>query len=112
MVTIEIVRKWALSFPDVEEKMHFEKPSFRVRNKIFATLWVPENRAVLKLSEEDQSVFTSYRDHIFSAVPGAWGRKGWTMVELKKVRQDMFRDALKQSYKIVAPKSLIGKIGG
>ena len=38
MVNESIVRELALSFPEVTESAHFEKPSFRVRNKIFATL--------------------------------------------------------------------------
>lgn len=104
MVTLEEVRKFALSFPETEEKLHFEKPSFRIRNKIFATIWVPENRAMLKLSLVDQSVFCDYDNDIFFRVPGGWGRMGATMVELSKVRKDMFRDALGLAYKEALPK--------
>jgi predicted DNA-binding protein (MmcQ/YjbR family) len=104
VVTIAEVRKLALSLPDTEEKLHFEKPSFRVKGKIFATLWVPENRAVVMLTAVDQSVFCDYDRNIFFPVPGAWGKQGCTMVELRKVRKDMFRDALKLSYTRVASK--------
>ena len=48
------VRKLALALPEAEEQAHFDKPSFRVRGKIFATLWEKEKRAVLKLSLEEQ----------------------------------------------------------
>lgn len=37
MVSIEAFRKLALSFPEVTEEPHFEKTSFRVKGKIFAT---------------------------------------------------------------------------
>ncbi len=104
MVTIESFRTLALSFPDSEEKPHFELQSFRVKGKIFATLWLKENRAMLKLSLVDQSLFCSYDSTIFFPVPGGWGKKGATFVELKKVRKDMFKDALTTAYNGVANK--------
>ena len=105
MVNIETFRKLALSLPDTEEQPHFHLASFRVKKKIFATLWEKENRAVLKLSLIDQSVFCSYDRTVFFPVPGAWGKKGATFVELKKVRKDMFRDALTTAYNLVAAKT-------
>lgn len=107
MVDIETVRKLALSFPATVEQDHWGRPSFRVKKKIFATLWPVEKRAVLKLSPIDQSVFTEYNPKIFYPIPNAWGKQGWTFVELKKVRKDMFSDALNLAWKEVAPKSLL-----
>jgi hypothetical protein len=37
VVTIEQFRLWALSFPEATEELHFEKTSFRIKKKIFAT---------------------------------------------------------------------------
>jgi hypothetical protein len=51
MVSIETFRKLALSFPEATEEPHFEKSSFRIRKKIFATFDEKNNRAVLKLNE-------------------------------------------------------------
>lgn len=98
MVNIETFRKLALSFPNAEEKPHFHLASFRVKKKIFTTLWEKENRAMLKLSLADQSVFCSYDTTIFFPVPGGWGAKGATFVELNKVRKDMLKDALTTAY--------------
>ena len=105
MVAIETFRTMALSFPGAEEKPHFHLTSFRVKGKIFATLWLKENRAMLKLTPVDQSVFCSYNPEIFFPVPGGWGKKGATFVELKKVRKDIFKDALTTAYNGVATKS-------
>jgi hypothetical protein len=58
MVTIDTHRKLALSFPEVTEKPHFEKTSFRVKKKIFATYDDKLQRACIKLSEIDQNVFS------------------------------------------------------
>ena len=104
MVNIETFRELALSFPDTVELPHFDLTSFRVKKKIFATFWPKENRAMLKLPLIDQSVFCSYDKAIFFPVPGGWGRKGATFVELKKVKKDIFKDALTIAYNGVAPK--------
>ncbi len=104
MVDINYFRTLALSFPDTEEKPHFDIPSFRHKGKIFATYWVKENRAMLKLSLIDQSVFCAFDNAVFFPVEGAWGKQGATLVELKKVRKDMFKDALTLAYKGVSEK--------
>ncbi|HYC84167.1 MAG TPA: MmcQ/YjbR family DNA-binding protein [Chryseosolibacter sp.] len=110
MITANQVRDLALALAGAEEKPHFEKASFRVKGKIFCTLSVRENRAVLKLTLIDQSVFCDFKTKAFFPVPGAWGKKGWTFVDLGKVRKDMFCDALRLSYEQVAPKKLKSKI--
>lgn len=63
-----------------------------------------ENKAMLKLSLVDQSVFCSHDKTIFYPVPGAWGKQGATFVNLKKVRKDMFKDALSTAYQGVIEK--------
>lgn len=105
MINIETVRQLALSLPGVEEKDHFGKPSFRFKNKIFATLWLEEKRAMLKLSLIDQSVFCAYGSNVFFPVPGGWGRQGATFADLGSVRKDMFTDALNTAYEGVALKT-------
>ncbi|MEQ1585389.1 MAG: MmcQ/YjbR family DNA-binding protein [Cyclobacteriaceae bacterium] len=109
MVSIDTFRKLALSFGEVVEQPHFEKPSFRVNNKIFATLDQKNETVTLKLSEIDQSVFCSFDKSVIYPVSSIWGQQGWTIVELKAVRRDMFKDALTVSYCNVAPKRLSKK---
>lgn len=108
MVDNKTFTKWALAFPEAEEAPHFEKTSFRVKKKIFATLDIKNSVAVVKLSEIDQSVFSSGATAIYP-IPNKWGKQGWTKIELKKVRKDTCLDALTTSYCTVAPKSL-GKL--
>ncbi|RYG30998.1 MAG: MmcQ/YjbR family DNA-binding protein, partial [Chitinophagaceae bacterium] len=59
MITLENLRELALSFPDATEEPHFEKTSFRIKKKIFATYDAKKNHACIKLSEIDQNVFSS-----------------------------------------------------
>jgi hypothetical protein len=106
MMTVAAVRKLALSFEEAVELPHFDRTSFRVRKKIYATMLEKENIAVLMLSPEDQSVFCAYDPAAMYPVPNKWGKKGSTMVDLKKVRKDIFKDALRTAYCRVAPKGL------
>ena len=61
------------------------------------------------LSPVDQSVFCAYDKAIIYPVPNKWGKKGATIVELKKVRKDLFKDALTTAYCHKAPKELSEK---
>ena len=65
MVDIETARQMALSLPGTTEKDHFGIPSFRTKNRIFATLWLKHNRMMVKLSVIDQSVFHSFDPSVF-----------------------------------------------
>lgn len=106
MVNEQTCRELALSFPETNEAPHFEKPSFRVAKKIFATLNLKENRICVKLSEIDQDVFSSFDKDVIYPVPNKWGKMGWTLVNLEKVREDMLVDILTMAYCEVAPKKL------
>lgn len=109
MVDVDTFRKWALALPDAVEMPHFEKASFRVNKKIFATMHLKTNRAMLKLPLNEQSVFCAFDKNVFFPVPGFWGKQGATFVDLAKVRKDMFKDALKTAYQGVLTPKKTGK---
>ena len=102
MVTNDAVRQLALALPETTEQPHFEKTSFRIKKKIFATLTEEKRQAVLKLNETDQDIFTVMSKGSVYPVPGGWGKKGWTLVELEQVEEALFKDALETAYKTVA----------
>ena len=106
MVDEKIFREMALSFPEVTEQKHFEKTSFRVNKKIFATLDVPNKQACVKLSEIDQDVFSAFDRSIIFPVPNKLGKSGWTNINLEKIPKRMLLDALTTAYCEVAPKKL------
>lgn len=107
MIDCETVRTLALALPQVEEHDHWGRPSFRVRNKIFATLWPAEQRAVLKLPRSDQSALVQLDPQVFSAVPGTWGEQGSTNVLLEHIERALFQQVLYTAWCQVAPKRLI-----
>lgn len=110
MVSIDTFRKLALSFPEATEEAHFEKTSFRVKKKIFATYDQVKKRACIKLSEVDQDVFSSADKTIIFPVDDKWGKQGWTLIEMNKVRKELFVDALTTAYCDVAPKKLADQV--
>ena len=107
MVSIEIFRQIALSFPEVAEQPHFEKTSFRVSKKIFTTLDNTNSRACIKLSLIDQDVFSSFDKSVLFPVPNKWGKQGWTYINLQKIKKSMLTDALRAAYGEVAPARLV-----
>ena len=104
MISIDTFRQLALSFPDTEEMPHFDKTSFRIKKKIFATLSEKDKIACLKLSPIDQSVFCAFDKAIIYPVPNKWGKQGATFINLTKIRKDMLHDALTTAYNEVANK--------
>ena len=110
MISIETFRKLALAFENATEEPHFEKTSFRVKKKIFATYDGIKKRVCIKLSQIDQDVFSTSDKTIIFPVENKWGKQGWTLIELSKVRKEMFVDALINAYCEVAPKKLADQV--
>lgn len=97
---------YALSLPEASEEPHFEKKSYRVKKKIFATVNTEEAFFVVKLTDLQQSVFCKWDESACHPVPNKWGLQGWTRVYFEKVDPDFLKDIVKTSYSNVAPKKL------
>lgn len=110
MVSQNMARSLALSFPETYEEDHFGRPSFRVKKKIFTTIWPKEHIMMIRLSEIDQSVFCSIDPEIIYPVDGTWGKQGATKFELSLVNEEILLDALTKSYCMIAPKKLVDQI--
>ncbi|NJN44536.1 MAG: MmcQ/YjbR family DNA-binding protein [Anaerolineae bacterium] len=106
-MTPDQLRKFALVLPQAEEKAHFERTSFRVRNKIFATLSEDETEAVLKLTVEEQTALIAAEPDTFFLV--GWNQQGWTGVKLASVDAEEMRQLLIAAWRNVASKLLIAK---
>ena len=82
-------------------------PDFRVNNKIFATLWPKQSRAVVKLPVDDQKRLLKSSAKTFST--NAWSKHGWTNVHLEHVDAKVFRELVEDSWRNVAPRRLVAK---
>ena len=113
MVTIPDFRHAALSLPEATEGAHMGHPDFRVRNKIFATLGVPDAAwGMVKLTPEQQEMLMAAEPEAFKPAAGAWGRRGSTHVRLAAVDRTTLRSALTMAWRNTAPKALAAKWRG
>jgi len=84
MATATDVRKLALGLEGTTEHPHFDRAAFKVR-RIYATLAADGKALNLKLTPEEQEFKTIMAPEVFSQIPNAWGRQGWTSVDLKAI---------------------------
>lgn len=107
-MTPQSFRKIALALPHSVEKEHMGHPDFRVKNKVFASLWPDGETAMVKLSPADQRRLIAACPRVFSPVKGAWGERGCTQVHLKAARVAEVRAALAEAWRNTAPKAYLG----
>jgi hypothetical protein len=67
---------------------------------------------MVKLSVIDQSVFCAYNKEVIFPVPGGWGQRGATFIDLKKVKKSMLIDAITTAWKTTASPKLVEKYFG
>lgn len=100
-------RKLALALPETIEASHMDHPDFRVGGKIFAALDAPAGWGTLKLTPEQQDFFMESESDVYRPAAGAWGRRGWTQVNLKKAKKKSVIHALAFAWRNTAPKRLL-----
>ncbi|MBG1233698.1 MmcQ/YjbR family DNA-binding protein [Aestuariivirga litoralis] len=102
-MSIELFRRLALALPGVEEKSHFGKADFRVKNKIFGGLSA-KGMAYVKLKPEEQEMLCGSEPGIVVAHDGHWGRQGWTFVDQDKADEALLKSALQMAWTTVTAK--------
>ncbi len=105
-ITSDEYRTMALALPEAIQSSHLGTVDFRVRGKIFSTLSDKTQRAVLKLTPEQQAMLTDAEPAIFSSVGGTWGGHGWTYLDFTASDPVTARSALAMAWRNVAPKKL------
>ena len=102
-------RRIALSMPEATEGAHMGHPDFRVKGKIFATLFTRDGVewGMVKLKPEQQRQFVATDQEVFAPVKGGWGRQGCTQVRLDGVNEGIVRRAIVAAWLNTAPKRLI-----
>ncbi|HYG29849.1 MAG TPA: MmcQ/YjbR family DNA-binding protein [Allosphingosinicella sp.] len=100
MATTDDFRRIALSLAGVEERSHMDHPDFRVRGKVFATLFYPDRSCgMVVLMPEQQEDFITLAPDAFRPAAGAWGRRGSTVVRLDAVSEDLLEAALAAAWR-------------
>ena len=99
---VEIAHEILVSMPNTIEDAHFDKPSYKVGGKIFATFNIENKWVTIRLTEEQQVEYCEIE--AFYPVPNKWGKLGWTHVDLQKVKKTDFIEALELAWQNVLPK--------
>jgi len=110
-MTPEALRRFALALPEAHEAPHFERTSFRVAKKIFATLTRDGREAMVKLPSPDdvEGLLASYPETFFSY--GTWTtRNGALGVRLAKAKAAMMEPLLTEAWKGIAPRRAIAAL--
>jgi hypothetical protein len=106
MITAREVRTLALSLPEVREEPHFDRASFRVRGKIFATIAPDGKSGMLKLDLDAHEALLAAEPETFFSF-GGFSRNGATGVRFPRVKKQVFRELLGEAWRNVAPKRLV-----
>ena len=105
MITAEEFRRAALSLPEAEERETWGHPTFRVRDRLFATLSDDGQLASVKATREEQAALVAAAPETFG-VPAYVGRHGWVSVQLATADPDEVRELLVEAWRRTAPRRL------
>ena len=108
-MTADDIRAVALSMPQAVELPHFEKTSFRVAGKIFATLTPDGARLMVKLPEEIKEALKQSGPETILPLPGAWDRGGSTLIEVAAMDPGKVADLIRLAWRTTAPAKLRGQ---
>ena len=110
-MTQDDIRALALSLPEAVEAPHFDRASFRVRGKIFATLPPSGEDVVLRLPELVKESLKQSDPKAYVALPGGWDRGGWTQLTIGRMDAEKMADLVRLAWRGVAPKRLVAMTG-
>ena len=88
----------ALALPGVVEYPHFDRRAFKAR-VTFATLAPDGLTANLKFAPDEQALKCAVAPDAFSAVPNAWGARGWTLAKLAALNEAELAAALEMAWR-------------
>jgi hypothetical protein len=104
MIPIRDVRALALSLPEACEQDHHGIPSFRVRDKIFAT--VPDSEHVRVMVDEGE-IRAAVAENPEACEEFWWGSKlACVVVDLRVVQRELLAELLAEGWRRKAPRRL------
>lgn len=102
--TLAQVRRFALSLPEAVEAPHFDKTSFRIRGKIFATVPPGGEHLHVFVGEPEREVMVAAAPQAYEKL--WWGKKPVGLrVTLAKAKTADVEELLRSAWQDKAPKS-------
>jgi hypothetical protein len=103
-MTPEALRAVALSFPGAHEEPHFDRTSFRVGKKIFATMTQEGDEAMVKATPEGAHILIGGSPDLFFGYGGWTSRGGAVGVRLGAAPDALMTELLTAAWRAIAPK--------
>ncbi|WP_188611271.1 MmcQ/YjbR family DNA-binding protein [Chelatococcus reniformis] len=97
MATGEDLRRLALALDGTTAAPHFDRTAFKVA-RIYATLAGDGRSANFNFSPDEQEFKCLVAPEAFSAIPNAWGRRGWTTAQLAELSEAELEAALRTAH--------------
>ena len=98
------VRAIALSLHSADEAGHHGRPSFRVRDRIFATLWTPTR---LNVMLDEGEIHAAAQAHPDACSPFLWGGVPRAVqVDLAVASPELVRELLEEAWARAAPRAI------
>lgn len=105
MVTVKEAEKLALGLPGARQGDHHGRPSFRVSNRIFATLWDERH---LNVMVDEAGILSAVQKWSDACEEVWWGKRLRAVrVDLDRAEQPMLADLLADSWEQKAAKRLL-----
>jgi predicted DNA-binding protein (MmcQ/YjbR family) len=105
----EALRRFALKYPEATEEFPWGERAMKVRKKVFLFMLADGNGLRLSAKLPDSAVFAL--SHPFASPTGYnLGKSGWVSAWFKPGEQpplDVLYDWIDESYRAIAPKSLV-----
>jgi hypothetical protein len=96
VISTDQARRAALALPDAIEQDHHGRPSFRVRGRIFATLWDAEHMNVMV---DEPGIHTAVQAHPEVCAEVWWGKRlSAVRVDLSHADEDLLRELLADAW--------------
>lgn len=107
-VTNKQLRTMLLALPEAQEVMveAWGHPTYRVRDKMFASTSEDSPKVCLKATKETQAALLASDPDTFS-FPAYVGRHGWVDVQLATVDRAELAELVAEAWRLTAPKRLV-----
>jgi hypothetical protein len=102
-------RRLALALPEATEEPHFDRASFRVRGKIFATV-APDGRSMnVFVDDAEREMMVTVDPKAYETL--TWGKTAYLHVHVAAAKARDVKVLLRAAWERKAPKKLLAKAG-
>jgi hypothetical protein len=102
MATADLLRRLALALPGTSEAAHFDRAAFKA-GRIYVTLASDGMTANFRFDPTDQELKCTMAPDLFTPLPNAWGRQGWTVARLADMSEQDLQNALQSAWRHAQP---------